>query len=122
MDASAVLAYVKHETGESVVRPLMSDCAVSAVNYAEVLQTSVRAGISESELAERLGGLRIDVHPFSRDDAIAIGRMWSQTNRFGLSLGDRACLALARRLGSRAVTADQAWRRVANNYDILFIR
>jgi ribonuclease VapC len=122
LDASAVLAFVKKEPGAEFVRPLLAECALSALNYSEIVQKALHDGIAESELADELDAFRIEVHDFTREDALRVGRMWSQTMRYGLSLADRACLVLAQRLGSHAVTADRAWRGVENEFDIVFIR
>jgi PIN domain nuclease of toxin-antitoxin system len=51
--------------------------------------------------------------PFDEGLAYDAGMLIKKTNSAGLSFGDRACLALARRLGAKVLTADRAWSRVA---------
>jgi len=50
-------------------------------------------------------------------DAIEVARLRPLTRQVGLSLADRACLALAHRLGTRALTADSAWSGLARPPD-----
>jgi len=48
-------------------------------------------------------------YPLSDSEVVEIARLRSVTKSAGLSLGDRSCLALARRLGLPVLTADRAW-------------
>jgi ribonuclease VapC len=64
----------------------------------------------------------IEVVPFDADDARAAGELSLVTRDAGLSLGDRACLALARRLDVPAVTADRAWLNVDAGVDVVCVR
>lgn len=115
LDASALLAYLKGEPGgEKVKEVLVQRAAISAVNLAEVGAKLADWGQDPTQL---LGFLRgrgilgqaIEVFPFTEEDALEAARLRPLTRPMGLSLGDRACLALARRLGLPALTADATW-------------
>jgi PIN domain nuclease of toxin-antitoxin system len=87
---------------------------MSAVNLSEVVAKLVDHGLPEADLHAALDVLGIDVRGFDAETAYAAGELRRTTRDAGLSLGDRACLALAMRLGAVAVTADRAWSRLAD--------
>jgi PIN domain nuclease of toxin-antitoxin system len=128
LDASAVLAYLNREAGAELVADLVSTGAsLSAVNFAEVLSRGADRGVPAelliTGLAEAgiLGGA-ISVEPFTAEDAGTVGELRPATRAAGLSLGDRACLALARRLEAPAATADTAWAELDVGVEIVLIR
>jgi len=115
LDASALLAYLGDEPGAEVVsEAIAGGAAISTVNLAEVLSHAAGRGSDPAALVERmterglLGGA-IAVEPFNTADAVETARLRPLTRQAGLSLGDRACIALARRLDAPALTADLAW-------------
>jgi ribonuclease VapC len=118
LDASALLAYLRDEAGAGLVADAIAGgVAMSTVSLAEVLSRAADRGADPAALADDLAGRgllggTIVVEPFTSDDAVDVARLRPLTRAAGLSLGDRACLALARRLGARAVTADTAWTGV----------
>jgi len=114
LDASALLALLQNEPGAEVVADLVPFGAMSAVNLSEVVAKLMDHGVPLEEAREALDGLPIDVHAFDRDAAFAAGALRRVTRGAGLSLGDRACLALAARLGVAAITADRAWASLGN--------
>lgn len=128
LDASALLAYLREEPGADDVADAIADgAAISTVNLAEVFSRSADRGADPAKLATALtdSGLldgAITVEPFTVADAITAARLRPMTRDAGLSLGDRACLALARRLNSPAVTADAAWQRIAHGVELRQIR
>jgi PIN domain nuclease of toxin-antitoxin system len=128
LDASALLAYLRDEPGAELVADAIADgVAISAVNLAEVLSRAADRGADPAglaaDLADRglLGGA-IEVEVFTLDDAVEVARLRALTRAGGLSLGDRACLALARRRGARAVTADTAWAEVDAGVELVWVR
>jgi ribonuclease VapC len=128
LDASAVLAYLNREAGAEVVADLVAaGASLSAVNFAEVLSTAADRGVPTERLIARLGEVgvfegAVSVEPFTAEDASTVGSLRLATRGAGLSLGDRACLALARRLDAPAVTADAAWAEVDVGVEIRLIR
>jgi ribonuclease VapC len=109
LDASALLAYLQRERGHAAVEPVLENSALSAVNLSEVLQKAVASGVSTDGLVSDLEAVGIRVHAFDAEDAACAAELWASTRKLGLSLGDRACLALAKRLHVPAYTADRAW-------------
>ena len=113
LDASALLALLLAEAGAEKVRAVLTEAVMSAVNFSEVVAHYARNGAGEAQVRQVLDPLPLEKVAFDDDLAYAAGLLWVPTRRAGLSFGDRACLALARRLGSRALTADRAWPAVA---------
>ena len=128
LDASALLALLQNEPGAQVVEDAIADGAtISTVNLAEALSTMARKGADPATalatMTERgvIGGA-ITVEPFTLADAVEAARLRPLTAKAGLSLGDRSCLALARRLGTAALTADQTWRGIDLPVEVRSIR
>lgn len=108
LDASAVIALLKKETGyKTVQNALAAGAACSAVNYSEVAQKIRAAGINWSTAASVLSARGLTVLDCSADDAVAAAALWQPGSN--LSLADRFCLATAKRLSVPAMTADRAW-------------
>jgi ribonuclease VapC len=113
LDASALLALLLDEPGANRVTAVLDDAAVGAVNLAEVVSQYARRGIPEAGIRAMLDPFSVEIVPFDDALAFAAGLLVPKTRSAGLSLGDRACLALAHRLGAKAVTADRSWSRIA---------
>ncbi|BCX88490.1 ribonuclease VapC [Methylomarinovum tepidoasis] len=110
LDASAVLAYLQRETGfEKVSAALAEGAAISSVNLAEVLSKAAAKGKDAHAIASRLQALGLEVVAFSEEDAHGVAKLYPLTRSKGLSLGDRACLALGSRLHLGVLTADRSW-------------
>ena len=123
LDSSALLAYLRDEQGADAVQEALAEAAsIGTVNLSEVLSKLVDGGQDPGKAMERIGVLPLEVVPFDEDLAVETARLRPLTVQAGLSLADRACLALARRRGVRALTADAAWRRVRLDVDIVLVR
>lgn len=122
LDASAVLAWLRDETGAEQVDAALDGGVLSAVNASEVAQKLLHHGVDGSRAVTQLLGLGLVLTPLTDTDALATAELWPYTRAHGLSLGDRACLALAQRLQRPAMTADQAWKAVDLDIDIQLIR
>lgn len=114
LDASAFLAYLRDEQGaDAVSDAIATGATISTVNLGEVLSRVADRGGDPARLARQMAarGLldgAVTVEPFTAADAVEVARLRSLTRKRGLSLGDRACIALASRLGLPALTADTA--------------
>lgn len=126
LDASAILAYLYNEKGADVVEEALNqDACISIVNWAEVLSklndknedVSVFSAKFKREISSEF-----KILPMTQADAIKTAQLRLKTKKIGLSLGDRACLALGLRLGSPVVTADRAWSNLSLDIQIQVIR
>ena len=122
VDASALLAFLLGESGADVVEAAIEESAVSTVNWSEVCQRASARRVDTAGLRADVEALGISLEPFTADDAERAADLWDSTRAAGLSLGDRACLALAQRLAVTAVTADRAWLELDVGVDVTAIR
>lgn len=122
LDASAVLAVLHGEPGCDVVEACMRRAVVSTVNLAEVGAVLSDRGMPIHEVQSVLGSLEFEVAPFDESAAMASIALRSSTRRFGLSLGDRACLALGQARKLLVLTADRSWAQIELDLEIRLIR
>jgi ribonuclease VapC len=123
LDASALLAYLHDEPGAEVVEgALTHDTLIGTVNLAEVLSKLTEVGQDPEEARWAIGLLAMDVVPFDEDTAVEVARLRPPTARAGLSLGDRACLALARIRRRPVLTAERRWEGLLPDVEIRLIR
>ncbi len=108
LDASAILALLQGERGSEAVLEALPGAAVSTVNLSEVVAKLAGHGMPLVEIRQALT-LGLEVVPFTEDLAYAAGELRPLTRDRGLSLGDRACLALAKTMDLPVLTADRAW-------------
>jgi ribonuclease VapC len=122
LDASALLAWIQREPGQDVVAQALPDSVMSAVNFAEVVAKLADDGFDDAAVLSTLRNADVEIVPFSVETAEASGFLRPSTRTAGLSLGDRACLALAVELGVPALTADRRWAHVRTKAKVELIR
>lgn len=121
-DSSALLAVAFEEKGAAVAASLLDGALMSAVNASEVVAKFVDVGSGAAEARSSLLAFGLTIRPFDETLAVAAGLMRAGTRSRGLSLGDRACLALALRERARVVTADRTWAGLDVGVDVELIR
>jgi PIN domain nuclease of toxin-antitoxin system len=122
IDASALLAFLNQEPGAEAVEEHLDAAAVSAVNWCETYGKLRQAGVGGDALVDGFAETGIEIWPFDAEDARLAGELAGLAREAGLSLADRACLALAGRLGVPAVTADRAWLSLDIGVEVIGIR
>jgi ribonuclease VapC len=122
LDASAVLALLNQEPGRDRVEAVLGDSCMGTVNYCEVLGKLIDAGMPEREARESVELLNVEIVVFDADLARLAAVLRPTTKKFGLSLGDRSCLALALARRNTAVTAKQLWRKLKVGVKLELIR
>lgn len=120
IDASALLALLQDEPGSEHVR--LAGAVMSSVNLSEVLHKSLEKGASTRGLRVDLSLLGLDVVPFDAQHAESTAQLHARTRHLGLSLADRACLALALERGGTAVTTDRVWSHLGDDVHVRVIR
>jgi len=122
LDASSLLAFLHDEPGADQVWSTLPGALVGAVNWSEVVQKSLQrqADITGMRLEFVEAGLLFV--PFTPEHAEIAALLWEKTRALGLSLADRACLALAIERQVPVLTADRAWSALRLDLDIQFIR
>ncbi len=124
LDASAILAYLLDEAGAELVAAVLEtgDGIISSVNYAEIVSklTDYQMPLTAIQLA--LDSLDLAIIDFDLKQALVAGELRKTSKPFGLSLGDRACLALGQLLQLPVLTADRNWALVPGNWDVRVMR
>jgi PIN domain nuclease of toxin-antitoxin system len=109
IDSSALLAYLYGEEGGSVVASALVDSCMSTVNLTEVIGKFVEHGMDANVAGGRLAASTIEFVPFTAYQAEVAAGLVVKAKPLGLSLADRACLALAIVKGVPVLSADRAW-------------
>ena len=122
LDASAVLALLHGEPGADEVEASLDGSAMSCVNLSEVLQKAKQHGVDTEGLEIDLQALGVRIYDFDSRTARVTADLWPSTRGRGLSLGDRACLALARSLEGTAVTTDTRWAELLIGVPVIVVR
>ena len=122
LDASALLALLNDEPGADRVEELLSESIMSTLNLAEAAGRLAAAGMPGAQIREVLAMLGLKLAPFTEEHALVAGLLHPRVQAWRLSLGDRACIALAQILGVPAVTADRVWGKVDIGVEVILIR
>jgi len=122
-DASIMLALIQHERGtEKVTGELLDRSVASTVNLAEVQSQLVKKGYNPLDAWEdTLSAVKL-AEPYTSEQAKVAGDLITKTEKYGLSLGDRSCLALAISLKAPVYTTEQVWRDLKVGVPIHVIR
>ena len=121
LDASALLALLQDEPGGDRVLESLPGAFISSVNLSEVVAKLAELGMPEPDIRLALS-LGLEVVPFDEALAFSAGTLRTVTRSEGLSLGDRACLALALSRSLPAHTTDRAWRDIHIDVEVEVIR
>lgn len=122
LDASALLAFLFAEPGHEQVAAQLDAACVSTVNLAEVASRFACDGHDPREVCRRIAASPVEIVPFLAADAAITAALVPVTRKHGLSLGDRACLALAMARRIPALTADSAWTALRLPVPVQLIR
>lgn len=112
LDASAILALLKMEQGHEIVAQHLDNAIVSSVNFSEVVMVLARNGFGQEEVIKSLKETFLHIEEFNTEQAIIAASLDEITKEYGLSLGDRVCLALAKYKGLPVLTADIIWKEL----------
>lgn len=122
LDSSAFLAMANREPGADLVVGLLQDSVMSAVNAAEVIQKLTQKGMSLDNAEDYLRRFVGEVKSYTITQATLTAALAPSTKRLGLSLGDRACLALGKALNLPVLTADQTWKQLDVGVTVELVR
>ena len=120
LDASVLIAKLRGEPGGEQVA--LSGNVMSLVNLSEVATYFVRIGVDATDLVSDLDALGLRLEPLRAKDVQVAAQLYPVTKEKGLSLGDRVCLATAKRLNLPALTADRTWAELDLDLDVQLLR
>ncbi len=122
VDASALLAFLHKEPGAEKVEAALDGARISAVNWAEVMQKALRQNVDTTGMQAAFIELGVHFEPFTPTQAETAAQLWKAGKALGLSLADRACIALASELNLPILTGDRAWTRLEIDVEIVLFR
>ena len=122
LDSSVLIALLRDESVDGNLLDVIEGAVMGAVNFAEVWTKLHDFGLSDDPRVSPVLALLSRIEPFTESQAKHAADLRTMTRRDGLSLGDRACLALALEMGADVYTADHAWSRIAVGCSIHLIR
>jgi PIN domain nuclease of toxin-antitoxin system len=121
-DSSALIACLRNEPGGSTIAEDVQGSLLCSVNLTEVVDVLTRQGASFEQARDIVRLSQLKIADFDRDLAEQAGALAQRTRAFGLSLGDRACLALAMREKAPVLTADRGWHGLDLDVEVRFVR
>lgn len=122
LDASALLAVINNEPGSELVEECLPGVVMSSVNISEAAAVLNGFGMPTAETQELINSLIGQVEVFDHQQAFIAAQLREKTKKYGLSLGDRACLSLARLKNFPVLTADKIWAKLNLGIEIKIIR
>jgi ribonuclease VapC len=122
LDASALLAVLTGEPGAGYVERYLPGAVISAVNLSEAAGKLMERGAPLEAVKAAIASIGLVVFDFDEVQAMAAAALRPRTRALGLSLGDRACLALGETRGGKVLTCDTAWSAVDTAADIVQVR
>ena len=123
LDASAILALLNQEPGaDQLTAEILSVAVGSTVNLAEVQSKLVHDGMASDKAWQATLYSVSEAVAFTAEQANVAGSLIAETRALGLSLGDRACLALALERRAPVYTTDRSWKRLKLTIPIHVIR
>ena len=122
LDASALLAFLHDERGGENVSSALEGGCISAVNWSEVVQKSLQRQVDVAGMWQDFIDVGMRIEPFTVQQAEYAARIWLLTRQQGLSMADRACLALAMDKTLPVLTADCAWATLDLGIEIRLVR
>jgi ribonuclease VapC len=122
LDASALIAFLRKEPGQERVAEVLTRSCICTVNLAEVFGKMIEYGKSLEDVVTQVERLRIPVVPFDTEQARIAASLWKRTRAIGMSLGDRACLALALNTSLPVLTTERDWLECDLGVQVIKIR
>jgi PIN domain nuclease of toxin-antitoxin system len=122
LDASALLALLNEEPGKDLVPEAIGDCSISAVSYCEMIGKLIDAGVPDDDARETVELLNIEIVDFDAEPAVQAASLRLATKSFGLSLGERCCLALGVARKATVLTSERAWSKLRMGLRVKVIR
>lgn len=113
LDASAVLALLNDEPGGEKVASALEGAIIGTVNLSEVMAKLVESGVPAPQAISVIEELELEVIPFDTHLAFQAGALRPLTKPLGMSLGDRACIALGLHLTLPVLTAERTWQSLS---------
>ena len=110
LDASAIIAYLAKEEGTEIVERHLPFSVISTVNHTEIYSYFIRNGYTFNEAKQLIDPLGYELVDYDVEQSQIAAQLLPKTKALGLSLADRACLALAKSRNLPVMTSDKKWK------------
>lgn len=121
LDSTALLALMLNEPGAEQVASCLGHAVICAVNQAEVHAALVAAGLDRQKAWGHISQIECESVPFDARLAFIAGGLARAAQRPALSLGDRACLALAIDRQAPVYTTNPGWQDLLLDLEVVVI-
>ncbi len=124
LDASALLALLQREKGSDRVLQVLeeAECFLCSVNLAEIAARLLLQNVPKDKVMALPSILQLQVILFDEELALQTALLITSTKQWGLSLGDRACLATAFVKQATVLTTDKIWKKIDTDLRIELLR
>jgi PIN domain nuclease of toxin-antitoxin system len=122
LDTSCLIALADKEHGWEFVRDIRKNSGVSLINLSEFVSVIAKRGATSYDIKAMVSTLAVESIQLTADIAFLAGELIVHTKKFGLSLGDRVCIATGILCDIPIYTADQIWTKLDLDCDIRLIR
>lgn len=122
-DASALIALFAKENGYQTIKSHMKDAIISSVNIAEVYKYCIETqSLTQNDARKLIELSDVRIIDFCHEQALISSTIIHKTKAYGLSLGDRACIALALFKNHPILTCDKIWEKLDLNIKFIMAR
>ena len=122
-DSSVLIMLFAKEPGYESVRQNLKHAIISTVNIAEVYKYCIEVqNLTEDDCRNLIKLSGIKIIDFCEEQALISAKIIKQTKQYGLSLGDRGCLALAMSKNYSIFTCDKIWQKVDLGVEFIMAR
>lgn len=122
LDSSVLIAIFRNEQIDDGMLDVIEGAVIGAANYSEVWSKLFDLGLASDPRIDAVLSLLSRIEPFTESQARLAADLRPITRYAGLSLGDRACLALALEIGAEVYTADRQWAQIRVGCKVHLIR
>jgi ribonuclease VapC len=122
LDASALIALMFAEPGADKVLAQLPGAIMSTVNILEAATILQTKGIPLEIAAAEIERLLAEIVPLETELAFLAAGLYPATKSYGLSLGDRVCLALGKSRNLPVLTADKIWQKLDIGVEVKLVR
>lgn len=122
-DSSVLIMLFTKETGYEIVKQHIKHAIISSVNIAEVYKYCIEVqNLTEEDCINLIKLSGIKIIEFCEEQALITAKIIKKTKQYGLSLGDRACIALAMLKNCPVLTCDKIWGKVDVGIEFVMAR
>jgi len=122
-DSSAFIALLAKEKGFETIQTHLRNAVISSVNVAEIYKYCIDVQkLTESECQDIIAMSGIKIIDFDEKQSLITAKIYPTTKKYGLSIGDIACVSLAIINNCPIITCDRIWKNIKLNVEFIMVR